>query len=76
MVTGDLGKVDATAQSLVEAQAKAAALFEAVAAAARAAGSSAPYWLTHETNAAGRRLYDKVGKNQGFIHYGYLDAQR
>ncbi len=50
-------------------------LIEAVAAAARAAGSSPPYWLTHETNAAGRRLYDKVGRNQGFIHYGYLDAQ-
>lgn len=27
------------------------------------------YWLTHETNYAGRSLYDKVAKNLGFIQY-------
>jgi len=27
------------------------------------------YWQTHETNATARRLYDKVGKNRGFIRY-------
>ena len=50
-------------------------LVEAVAAAARAAGASAPYWLTHATNATARRLYDQLGKNHGFIHYGYVDAR-
>lgn len=27
------------------------------------------YWMTHETNATARRLYDKVGENRGFIRY-------
>jgi GNAT superfamily N-acetyltransferase len=27
------------------------------------------YWLTHETNYAGRSLYDKVARNLGFIQY-------
>lgn len=27
------------------------------------------YWLTHETNYAGRALYDKVARNLGFIQY-------
>jgi GNAT superfamily N-acetyltransferase len=47
----------------------AARLIAAVAAAARTAGASPPYWLTHETNTVARRLYDRVGKNHGFIHY-------
>ena len=46
-------------------------LIETAAAAARAAGASAPYWLTHESNAAARALYDKLGWNQGFIQYAY-----
>ena len=35
--------------------------------AARAAGISRVYWQTHESNAAGRLLYDKVAKHAGFI---------
>ncbi|BAT59752.1 acetyltransferase GNAT family protein [Variibacter gotjawalensis] len=27
------------------------------------------FWLTHETNTAGRLLYDKVAERSGFIHY-------
>jgi GNAT superfamily N-acetyltransferase len=27
------------------------------------------YWMTHESNATARRLYDKVGENRGFIRY-------
>ena len=27
------------------------------------------YWMTHESNATARRLYDKVGVNRGFIRY-------
>jgi GNAT superfamily N-acetyltransferase len=44
-------------------------LIEAVYEQARAAGSSRVYWQTHETNAAGRLLYDKVAKHHGFIVY-------
>jgi GNAT superfamily N-acetyltransferase len=46
-------------------------LIEAVAAAAKAAGACDPYWLTHETNTVARRLYDRLGKNLGFIQYVY-----
>ena len=45
------------------------ALIEAVYARARAAGSARVYWLTHETNATARSLYDKVARNSGFIVY-------
>jgi GNAT superfamily N-acetyltransferase len=46
-------------------------LIEAVAAASRKAGAAYPYWLTHQSNAVARRLYDRLGQNQGFIHYVY-----
>ena len=45
------------------------ALIEAVYEQARAAGIRRVYWQTHETNAAGRRLYDTVAKHHGFIVY-------
>lgn len=45
------------------------ALIEGVAAMARAAGVTRLYWQTHETNAAGRRLYDQVATHAGFIVY-------
>ncbi len=45
-------------------------LIEGVYQAARAAGIARVYWQTHETNAAGRLLYDKVAKHVGFIVYG------
>ncbi|KQP21679.1 GNAT family N-acetyltransferase [Pseudorhodoferax sp. Leaf267] len=44
-------------------------LIEAVYARAREAGASRVHWLTHESNAAGRRLYDQVAENAGFIQY-------
>jgi GNAT superfamily N-acetyltransferase len=47
-------------------------LIEAVVAAAHAAGANNPYWLTHETNRVARRLYDRLGQNQGFIQYVYV----
>jgi GNAT superfamily N-acetyltransferase len=50
-------------------------LIGAVASAARAAGAGSPYWLTHETNAVARRLYDRLATNHGFIQYAY-DAGR
>ena len=37
--------------------------------AARAAGVREVYWQTHETNKAGRLLYDKVARFAGYIVY-------
>jgi GNAT superfamily N-acetyltransferase len=37
---------------------------------AKLAKISTVYWQTHETNVAGRLLYDKVAKNEGFLIYG------
>lgn len=45
------------------------ALIGGVAERARAAGATRLYWQTHESNAAGRRLYDKVAAHHGFIVY-------
>ena len=45
------------------------ALIEAVYVKADALGAARVYWHTHETNTAGRALYDKVGHNAGFIQY-------
>jgi GNAT superfamily N-acetyltransferase len=46
-------------------------LIEAVAGAAATAGANPPYWLTHETNATARRLYDRIGNAPGFVQYLY-----
>ena len=45
------------------------ALIEAVYARGREAGAGRVYWLTHESNHAGRKLYDKLAQNAGFIQY-------
>ena len=45
------------------------ALIHAVYDRARQAGASRVYWLTHETNATARLLYDKVADDTGFIVY-------
>ena len=47
------------------------ALIQAVYAAASSSGIQRVYWQTHETNAAGRLLYDKVAKHYGFIVYAH-----
>ena len=47
------------------------ALIDGVYQASKAAGIRRVYWQTHETNAAGRLLYDKVGKHHGFIVYAH-----
>lgn len=47
------------------------ALIRGVDQAAQAAGIRRVYWQTHETNAAGRLLYDKVAKHAGFIVYAH-----
>ena len=49
-----------------------AALIEAVKVAAAAKGVTNVYWMTHETNATARRLYDHVARRTGFIEYDLL----
>jgi GNAT superfamily N-acetyltransferase len=45
------------------------ALIDYVATAAAEKGSTRLYWMTHETNATARRLYDAVAQRSGFIQY-------
>jgi len=45
------------------------ALIEGVCAECRSAGVRGVYWQTHESNAAGRRLYDTLASYDGFIVY-------
>ena len=49
-----------------------AALIEAVRREAAKIGVSNVYWMTHETNATARRLYDRVARRTGFIEYDLL----
>jgi GNAT superfamily N-acetyltransferase len=44
-------------------------LIEAVYERAREQGASRVYWLTQETNATARALYDKLAERSGFIQY-------
>lgn len=44
-------------------------LIEAVYEAADRAGAPKVYWLTHESNAAARLLYDQMARHRGFIQY-------
>ena len=45
------------------------ALIAAVYREADARGADRVYWLTHETNATARALYDRVAQRSGYIHY-------
>lgn len=45
------------------------ALIEAVYERAQEAGSPRVYWMTQESNATARRLYDQVAERSGFIQY-------
>jgi len=44
-------------------------LIAAVVGAAKDKGAARVFWMTHETNAVARRLYDKVAQRSGFIQY-------
>jgi GNAT superfamily N-acetyltransferase len=46
-------------------------MIEGVYEAARVAGIRRVYWQTHETNATGRLLYDKVARHVGFVVYAH-----
>lgn len=49
-----------------------AALIEAVRKDAAEKGIKNVYWMTHETNATARKLYDRVARKTGFIEYDLL----
>ncbi len=49
-----------------------AALIAAVREDAAAKGIKNVYWMTHETNATARRLYDRVARRTGFIEYDLM----
>lgn len=49
-----------------------AALIEAVRQEAAKIGVANVYWMTHETNATARKLYDRVARRTGFIEYDLL----
>jgi GNAT superfamily N-acetyltransferase len=53
-------------------QGVAAALIDAVAQAARERKVARFYWLTQDTNARARALYDRVATYRGFIRYDYV----
>lgn len=48
------------------------ALIEAVRQEAAKIGVTNVYWMTHETNATARKLYDRVARRTGFIEYDLL----
>ena len=47
------------------------ALIQGVYEQAKVAGIGRVYWQTHESNAAGRLLYDKLANHAGFIVYAH-----
>jgi GNAT superfamily N-acetyltransferase len=48
------------------------ALIEAVYDRAKVAGASRVHWLTHESNATARALYDQLADRPGFIQYRHV----
>lgn len=49
-----------------------ASLIEAVRQEAAKIGVTNVYWMTHETNATARKLYERVARRTGFIEYDLL----
>ncbi|NDV01569.1 GNAT family N-acetyltransferase [Pseudoroseicyclus tamaricis] len=60
---------DLFADPAVRGQGVGRALIEAVYAAADAAGAPHVYWITQDSNATARRLYDRIGELTPFIEY-------
>ena len=60
---------DLFTDAAVRGQGVGRALIGAVGDWARAQGCARLYWMTHESNAVARALYDKVAINRGFIRY-------
>mgnify|MGYP001547670236 FL=1 len=62
---------DLFTQPALRGQGVGRALIEGVYQEAKSAGIKRVYWHTHQTNVAGRTLYDKVAKHLGFIVYSH-----
>lgn len=60
---------DLYADPQVRGQGIGRALIEQVYRHADAVGANNVYWMTHETNATARQLYDRIAKRTGFIQY-------
>ncbi len=58
-----------TADPEVRGQGIGRALIEAVYAAADEAGAADTYWMTQESNATARQLYDRIGQLTPFVKY-------
>lgn len=63
---------DLFADPAVRGKGVGAALIEAVRREAATIGVTNVYWMTHETNATARKLYDRVARRTGFIEYDLL----
>ncbi|WP_378947546.1 GNAT family N-acetyltransferase [Mesorhizobium sp. ANAO-SY3R2] len=63
---------DLFADPAVRGKGVGAALIKAVKEQATSAGVKNVYWMTHETNATARKLYDRVARRTGFIEYDLL----
>jgi GNAT superfamily N-acetyltransferase len=62
---------DLFVDAAVRGRGYATALINGVADSARERGCFRLYWLTQESNATARRLYDRVAKFTGFIRYDF-----
>ena len=62
---------DLFADSQARGKGVGAALIEAVRQEAAKKGVTNVYWMTHETNATARKLYDRVARRTGFIEYDF-----
>lgn len=68
-IEGNCYLQDLFADAEIRGKGVGAALIKAVQDVAAERGVTNVYWMTHETNATARRLYDRVARRTGFIEY-------
>lgn len=71
-IEGNCYLQDLFAEAEIRGKGVGAALIKAVQDVAAERGVTNVYWMTHETNATARRLYDRVARRTGFIEYDLL----
>lgn len=71
-IEGNCYLQDLFADAEIRGKGVGAALIKAVQDVAAGRGVTNVYWMTHETNATARRLYDRVARRTGFIEYDLL----
>lgn len=71
-IEGNCYLQDLFADAEIRGKGVGAALIKAVQDVAAERGVTNVYWMTHETNATARRLYDRVARRTGFIEYDLL----